>query len=155
MKRLKKSPRRKRYVVATAVIFDTEGRVLLTKRHAPQAPYVHNKWQFPGGQVEFGEHPYHTLLREIREETGIEIEVLSQEPILHSQMFGENIHVLLLMFPAKHQKGEVDITGDRATSDAKWCHYNEIDFSLCLPAVKTLFNKAMPYYNNSHGRRTY
>jgi len=130
-----------------AVIFDKNGKVLLTRRNEPKSTHAHGKWQFPGGGIKFGEHPREALFREIKEETGITIELLSQEPLVHSQLFeNENIHVLLLGYPARHLNGKVDIKNDKATDDARWYHYEDIDFSLCLPQVKEMVSKAKKYY---------
>jgi ADP-ribose pyrophosphatase YjhB (NUDIX family) len=49
-----------------------DGRVLLGRRaHAPW----HGLWGSPGGFCELGEHPADTVVREVREETGLEVEV--------------------------------------------------------------------------------
>lgn len=60
-------------VGAVAVVRDGEGRILLARhtyrRHAP--------WALPGGWVRRGEDPAKTVVREIREETGLEVEVLA------------------------------------------------------------------------------
>jgi ADP-ribose pyrophosphatase YjhB (NUDIX family) len=43
--------------------------VLLVKRTSPRA------WELPGGYAESGESPEHALVREVREETGLEVRV--------------------------------------------------------------------------------
>ncbi|MGP7998082.1 MAG: NUDIX hydrolase [Streptosporangiaceae bacterium] len=53
-----------------AIIKDQAGRLLLIKRgHAPQA----GRWSLPGGRVEPGETDQQAVVREIREETGLEV----------------------------------------------------------------------------------
>jgi 8-oxo-dGTP diphosphatase len=54
-----------------AVIKDDRGRLLLIKRgHAPGA----GLWSLPGGRIEPGETDAEALVREMREETGLEVE---------------------------------------------------------------------------------
>jgi len=47
-----------------------KGKVLLVKRK--REPFK-GTWMFPGGFMDFGEHPLETLKREIKEETGLKI----------------------------------------------------------------------------------
>ncbi|SIS03117.1 (deoxy)nucleoside triphosphate pyrophosphohydrolase [Williamsia sterculiae] len=58
-----------RVVVAGAVMVD--GRLLLAQRDRP-AP-VAGLWELPGGKVETGETPVQALVRELREELGVEV----------------------------------------------------------------------------------
>lgn len=50
-------------------IRNEKGDILLQKRRDK------NKWGFPGGAMEIGESAYETAMREIREETGLEVEI--------------------------------------------------------------------------------
>jgi len=53
-----------------AVIKDDAGRLLLIKRgHEPAA----GRWSIPGGRIEAGESDVDALVREVREETGLEV----------------------------------------------------------------------------------
>ena len=57
---------------AAAVAFDAGGRVLLVRRgQAPDA----GEWSIPGGAVELGESIAAALRREVREETGLDLDV--------------------------------------------------------------------------------
>jgi 8-oxo-dGTP diphosphatase len=60
-----------RVVVAAAIM--RNGRVLAARRALP--PEVAGQWEFPGGKVEAGESESDALVREIREELGVEIAV--------------------------------------------------------------------------------
>ncbi len=56
-------------IFAGGCIFNEKGEVLLQKRG------VSNKWGFPGGAIELGETPQMTAIREVKEETGLDVEV--------------------------------------------------------------------------------
>ena len=59
---------------ASAVLVDERGRVLLARRAVE--PEL-GKWDLPGGFLEEGEEPLAGLRRELREETGLDVEPLS------------------------------------------------------------------------------
>ncbi|MBI1175616.1 MAG: Nudix family hydrolase [Sideroxydans sp.] len=58
--------------VAAAVLQKPDGIFLLAQR--PKDKIWAGYWEFPGGKVESGETPHHALVRELREELGIEVE---------------------------------------------------------------------------------
>ncbi|MDO5495462.1 MAG: NUDIX domain-containing protein [bacterium] len=59
-------------LVVAAAIIDGD-RLLGAERSSP--PALAGQWELPGGKVEVGEEPEEALLREIREELGVEIEL--------------------------------------------------------------------------------
>jgi len=54
---------------AFAIIFDTKSRVLLSHRTD------RDMWNLPGGRVEEGETPWQAIVREVEEETGLQVVV--------------------------------------------------------------------------------
>jgi len=57
--------------VAVAVITDEQQQILITQRpfHAPHG----GRWEFPGGKLEANELAEHALIREIKEEVGLQV----------------------------------------------------------------------------------
>lgn len=66
------------HVMAGALI-DAGGRVLLAQR--PPGKHLAGAWEFPGGKLEPGESPLQGLVRELREELGVEIDPASAVPL--------------------------------------------------------------------------
>lgn len=64
---------RPRKLVVAGLIIGDDRRVLITQRRADQALPL--QWEFPGGKVEPGEAPVAALVRELREELGVEVAV--------------------------------------------------------------------------------
>jgi len=64
---------RERKLVVAGLIIGADGRVLITQRRADQALPL--QWELPGGKVEPGEAPVAALVRELREEIGVEVAV--------------------------------------------------------------------------------
>ncbi|MEV5242194.1 (deoxy)nucleoside triphosphate pyrophosphohydrolase [Streptomyces cinnamoneus] len=62
-------------VVVGGAVFD-RGRLLAARRSAP--PELAGRWELPGGKMEAGETPPEALVRELREELGIEAEPLER-----------------------------------------------------------------------------
>jgi 8-oxo-dGTP diphosphatase len=67
---------RPRLRVVAAALFDTQGRVLLAER--PAGKHMAGWWEFPGGKVAAGESDAAALVRELREELGIESRALAE-----------------------------------------------------------------------------
>ena len=57
-------------LVSAVALVDADGRVLIAQRPAGKA--MAGLWEFPGGKIEPGETPEAALVRELKEELGIE-----------------------------------------------------------------------------------
>ena len=64
--------------VVVAAAIERDGCYLAARRTRPAD--VAGRWEFPGGKVEPGETDEQALVREIREELGVEIEVVRRVP---------------------------------------------------------------------------
>lgn len=63
-----------------AVVFDDRGRILLVKRANPPAK---GSWSLPGGRQEADESALQGVVREVREETGLEVQVEREVGTVH------------------------------------------------------------------------
>ncbi|SNS36564.1 8-oxo-dGTP diphosphatase [Sphingomonas laterariae] len=89
-------------VVAVAMV-DADGRVLLQRR--PEGTSMAGLWEFPGGKVEPGELPEAALIRELREELGVDVEAACLAPATFaSEALGDR-HLLLLLYACRKWKG--------------------------------------------------
>lgn len=140
---------KQQYIIAIGVIQNAEGKILVTQRNDPRNRFSHNKWQYPGGSIEFGEHPVDALVREIQEEVGIDVEPVIDQPIVYSHLYKEqNVHIIAMTYPAVYKSGTIDITGDPETGDYKWCTVEEIQQLDCLPLVQEMTEDALRVFNH-------
>jgi mutator protein MutT len=118
--------------VAVAVIVDSNNNILLTQRHDPKNPSTHLKWQLPGGGIEKNETASPACYREVLEETGLTVKILSQNPHSIINTFEDKTY-RLTGFKVKVISGTIDVEKDEETGDARWYKREEILSLNCLP----------------------
>ncbi|RAJ37517.1 (deoxy)nucleoside triphosphate pyrophosphohydrolase [Pedobacter cryoconitis] len=126
--------------VSCALIISQNGQVLVAQRSLTmQLPL---KWEFPGGKVEPGETAEDCLIREIREELGVEIRVVKKmEPSVYDQ--GKQV-IRLLPFQCELLTGEIKLTEHAAF---QWLFPDELmklDWAAAdIPIVKNFMDEMM------------
>lgn len=109
-----------------AVIWNEDGDVLLIRRGKP--PRL-GQWSIPGGHVEWGESLRDALIREVREETGLEVEILGLIDVIDSISRDEKgeitRHYVLIDFTARPVGGTLAAGTD--ASDARWVPFAMLD----------------------------
>lgn len=91
-------------VVAVALL-DADSRILLAQR--PAGKHLGGLWEFPGGKVEPGETPEAALIREIREELGIDIRESCLAPLTFVSHSYEKFHLLMPVYVCRTWRGKI------------------------------------------------
>lgn len=98
------APAPKRIVLVSAVaLIDTDGRVLLAQR--PEGKSLAGLWEFPGGKVEPGETPEAALIRELKEELGIDTWHSCLAPLAFASHSYDDFHLLMPLFACRRWEG--------------------------------------------------
>lgn len=133
---------------ASAIVTDEQGRILLVKRRD------NTLWALPGGGHDIGESIEQTAVREVKEETGLDVEVTGLVGIYtnpaHIVAFtdGEVRQQFSLCFTTKLRGGELAI--DHESTDIAWTAAADIDGldmhpSMRLRITHYLEQRPVPY----------
>lgn len=109
-----------------AAIFNNEGKLFITQR-GKKAKNERGKWEIPGGSVEFGETFGKALAREIKEEVGVEIEILELLGICDHIIPEEKQHWVSPTYICKIKKGTPKILEPEKCSAIGWFTLLEIE----------------------------
>lgn len=153
------------YFVANVVVFrESDGRCLLLKRSETEKVHP-GKYATPGGKLEWAQLPLDKptrmngdvidfedavedlLVRETREEAGIEIEPLLQ--YINSVAFirPDGIPVILLKFAAKYRSGDVQVE-EGAFTDYAWVNEIEMKKYDCIDGIYEEIAKTVKIFQN-------
>ncbi len=92
-------------LVAAVALIDKDGRVLLSKR--PMGKQLGGLWEFPGGKVEQGERPETALIRELKEELGIDVAESCLAPLTFASHAYDDFHLLMPLYVCRRWQGQV------------------------------------------------
>lgn len=128
----------KREFSSGGIVVNKKGQVLLTQHSS-------NKyWGFPKGNIKTGESMRDTALREVKEEAGVEAEIVDKvgdSKYIYS-LKGEKIFKVVTIFLMRYISGDPK-DHDWEVSEAGWFTPNEVLKKLSFSADKQLLQKAL------------
>ena len=89
--------------MAACALVDPDGRVLLAQR--PEGKSLAGLWEFPGGKVEAGETPEACLIRELREEIGVDTWASCLAPLSFASHSYPDFHLLMPLYVCRRWQG--------------------------------------------------
>jgi 8-oxo-dGTP diphosphatase len=102
-------------LVAACALIDADGRVLIAQR--PPGKAMAGLWEFPGGKVEAGERPELSLIRELKEELGIDVKEECLAPLTFASHLYPDFHLLMPLYVCRRWEGIVQA---REAQRLKW-----------------------------------
>jgi len=90
-------------LVAAVALIDVDGRVLLARR--PEGKSMAGLWEFPGGKVQPGETPEAALVRELKEELGIDTAESCLAPFTFASHAYADFHLLMPLYLCRRWTG--------------------------------------------------
>ena len=133
----------KRPLIGVAVIVIKEDRVLLGKR---KNAHGSGSWAFPGGHLEFNESIKESAIREVSEETGIQIKNLRYGPYTNDIFAGEEKHYVTLFVIADYDSGTPVAKEPHKCENWAWIPWPPDVHPCFLPITNLLkLNFKLPY----------
>jgi len=116
----------KQPVIGVGAVVICDGKILLEKRKNEPGK---GKWSIPGGLVELGESVEQTVIREVREETGLEVEKPEHIDVVDNVVRDNNseikYHFVIIDYFVKLKGGTMKATSD--AEELRWVTFDEVE----------------------------
>ena len=113
-------------IVGVGAVIICDGKLLLEKRKNDPGK---GKWSIPGGLVELGENVEQTVIREVKEETGLEVEKPEHIDIVDNITRDENgeikYHFVIIDYFVKLKGGTLEARSD--AEELRWVTFDEVE----------------------------
>lgn len=108
-------------LVAAIALIDGDGHILIAQR--PAGKSMAGLWEFPGGKVEADEVPEAALIRECKEELGIDISAACLAPFTFASHSYEKFHLLMPLYLCRKWEG---LPEGREGQRLKWAKIRDL-----------------------------
>lgn len=131
-----------------AICLDGDSRLLMCRLSADEVQA--GAWTIPGGGVDFGEHPDATVLRELREETGLTGEIERVDGVF-SRVYrqspyagGADLHFLGIFYRVRITGGELTDELGGSTDRCAWLSPDEMRGVRVVALARDAIERVMP-----------
>ena len=132
--------------VAATIIH--ENRILLVQRGKHPSK---DMWGLPGGVVEVGETLKEAVVREVKEETSVDVEPLELITVFDTIRKDDEgkvrTHFILFEYLCRYVGGNVNAATD--APDARWVSLDELDSIDIMPTTKRFIEKTLETHKNT------
>ena len=137
-----------RPIVGVGAIIVHEGKILLEKRKSAPGK---GKWSVPGGLVELGESIEQAVIREVKEETGLEVEEPRLIDVVDDVSLDEKgavkYHFVIVDYVINVMRGVPKAASD--ADELKWVPFGEVEEYDLTKSFRTFFRKNREKLENS------
>ena len=123
-----------------AIVLDGD-RVLLARRG--QAPSV-GRWSIPGGLVDLGERLEDAVVREVQEESGLQVRLLGLCGVIDRVICEQDTvryHYVIIDYVAERMSGQLEVGSDAA--EVRWVPVSELDQYDCTEGLVDMIHRAL------------
>lgn len=127
--------------VGALILDENERALLVLRKKSPEAGY----WSIPGGKVEFMETVEKALERELREELGIEIDIISLLGVTNHIIRGKNTHWVSPAFLVKIKGRDPRNLAPEETQEISWFSIRSLPKNVTITtksAINAYFQKS-------------
>jgi 8-oxo-dGTP pyrophosphatase MutT (NUDIX family) len=143
---MKKAKIKREYSAGGIVYKKEDGKIgwLIVQPSAEDQPWRQGRWQLPKGWIDEGETGQKAAIREVKEEGGVEAEVIEKIDRINIFFYDENKQKVvknIVFFLMKYQKGS-EKDHDSETKEVVWLPYQKAHQRLTFKSEKKILEKA-------------
>ena len=122
-------------MVSAIALVDVDNKVLIAQR--PKNKFMEGFWEFPGGKLEVNELPDECIIREVKEELGVDISNSCFSPLTFTTFDYGEFSVIIFLYLCREWEGFIK---PKENQKLKWVRPNELFEINMLPADTPLIS---------------
>lgn len=128
--------------MVVGIVKNQKGEILIARRTDPEFPEADGHWEFIGGHIEFGESPEAAVIREAKEESGLDVQIVRLLPKVPNNLWtkadGNRVQTILIYYECLMTGGSLNTKHDSKISELKFIDPKTIHEYNTLPETKDM-----------------